>query len=402
MAGKKIFLSYSRVDGEIASRLATDLEYAGADVWFDRDDIRLGSVWEKEIENALTACDCLLFLASCSSVASNKAMNEVHFAIEEKKLVLPIKIDDCKIPLGISRLHYIDFSAGYNNGLQSLLRELNLQDQSGSALPPGTGARGNKARRTTVPATPEKDSTPHETDPAPALASTEKSPGKKGLRVNFTCGVVVAFSLVLVAGSLLLFQQNSGESMADASGDTAYTGTLDTLTTGATADPTNPAAPPPPTASSADALFLMAKENYDRQQFALAFEGFNGAAKAGQPEAMRFLGDLLLTGRGTPVDTTKAIEWYTKAASAGNADALYALGNAYQKGVGVKADTQRATVYYSRAFTAYQKSAEAGDSAAMGKVGQFYRQGIGVKKDTVKAKTWQRRASAAGITNRGQ
>lgn len=399
MAGKKIFLSYSRVDGEIASRLATDLEYAGADVWFDRDDIRLGSVWEKEIENALTACDCLLFLASCSSVASNKAMNEVHFAIEEKKLVLPIKIDDCKIPLGISRLHYIDFSAGYPTGLQALLRELNLQDQSGSAQPPGTGAWGNAARRDTVAAVPEKDRTQQDTDPA--ITSPEKSP-RKGLRVNFTCGVVVAFSLVIVAGSLLLFQENRGEPLADAPGDTAYTGTLDTMTTDATADHTNTAATPPPTASSANALFLMAKEQYDRQQFALAFEGFHGAAKAGQPQAMLFLGNLLLTGRGVPADTTKAIEWYNKAAGAGNADALYALGNAYQKGVGVKTDTQRAAVYYSRAFTAYQKSADAGDSAAMDKVGQLYRQGIGVKTDTVKGKTRQRKASAAGGATRTQ
>jgi hypothetical protein len=131
MPEQKIFFSYSRVDTAIAIRLATDLKNAGANVWLDQLDIALGAIWDLEVEKALVDCSCVLFIASKASVVSNNALNEVYYALEEKKRVLPIKIDDCKIPFRIQRLHYIDLSIDYEAQFESLLNSLKLELKTG-------------------------------------------------------------------------------------------------------------------------------------------------------------------------------------------------------------------------------------------------------------------------------
>jgi len=85
MSFKKIFFSYSRVDGaEFALKLARDLKQKGFDVWIDQEDIRAGAEWDLEIGHALETCDCLLFLESEKSVASNNVLDEVYYALEQK------------------------------------------------------------------------------------------------------------------------------------------------------------------------------------------------------------------------------------------------------------------------------------------------------------------------------
>lgn len=125
MSFKKIFFSYSRVDGsEFALKLAVDLKKQGFDVWIDQQDIRAGSEWDIEIGNALETCDCLLFLESEKSVSSNNVLDEVYYAMEQQKRVIPVIIHDSKTPYRLQRLQHIDFSTDYNLGLSHLVNEL--------------------------------------------------------------------------------------------------------------------------------------------------------------------------------------------------------------------------------------------------------------------------------------
>lgn len=125
MGFKKIFFSYSRVDGSaFALRLARDLKDLGFDVWIDQEDIRAGSEWDVEIEHALETCDCLLFLESERSVSSNNVLDEVYYALEQKKRVIPVIVHDSKTPYRLQRLQHIDFSADYAAGLSQLVQEL--------------------------------------------------------------------------------------------------------------------------------------------------------------------------------------------------------------------------------------------------------------------------------------
>jgi pyruvate/2-oxoglutarate dehydrogenase complex dihydrolipoamide acyltransferase (E2) component len=123
---KKVFFSYARTDSEIVMKLAADLKKKGINVWLDQLDIRPGKVWDVEVERALETCDCLLFIVSEASVGSENVLNEVHYAIEEHKTVLPVLISNCKIPFRVRRLHHVDLITNYEAGLKQLLTALQL------------------------------------------------------------------------------------------------------------------------------------------------------------------------------------------------------------------------------------------------------------------------------------
>lgn len=122
---KKIFFSYSREDGsEFSLRLAQDLKNAGFNIWIDQQNIRAGTEWDIEIGKALETSDCLLFIESEKSVVSNNVLDEVYFALDHQKKVIPVIYHDSKTPYRLQRLQHIDFSKNYDEGLSSLTREL--------------------------------------------------------------------------------------------------------------------------------------------------------------------------------------------------------------------------------------------------------------------------------------
>ncbi|MEP7107673.1 MAG: toll/interleukin-1 receptor domain-containing protein [Ferruginibacter sp.] len=136
---KKIFFSYSRIDGsDFVLRLATDLKKEGFDVWIDQQDIRAGSEWDLEIEKALETCDCLLFIESEKSVVSNNVLDEVYFALEQHKRVIPIIFHDSKTPFRLQRLQHIDFTTDYKKGFVNLINELK-RDAVTELSQPGDG-----------------------------------------------------------------------------------------------------------------------------------------------------------------------------------------------------------------------------------------------------------------------
>lgn len=124
----QIFFSYSRNDGKFALRLGEDLRKAGVDIWIDQIDIPPSEPWDEEIEKALTGSDCLLVILSHTSVASDNVLNEINYALESKKQVLPILLENnIKKPFNIGRLQHIDFTGSYENGLNLLLKALSLE-----------------------------------------------------------------------------------------------------------------------------------------------------------------------------------------------------------------------------------------------------------------------------------
>ncbi len=150
MAKKKIFFSYSRADGsEFALRLAVDLKQKGFDVWIDQEDIRAGSEWDIEIEKALETCDCMLFIETEKSVVSTNVLDEVYFALDENKKVIPVIVVDSKTPFRLKRLQHIDFTKDYAAGLAILETELENSSSTVSYTPEETiieAPASNKAK----------------------------------------------------------------------------------------------------------------------------------------------------------------------------------------------------------------------------------------------------------------
>lgn len=125
MSLQKLFFSYSRNDAAaFATQLAQDLGKEGFDVWIDQQDIRAGMEWDLEIEKALENCECLLFIESEKSVASNNVLDEVYYALGQNKKVIPVIYHDSKTPFRLQRLQHIDFTKDYQAGLSDLVSEL--------------------------------------------------------------------------------------------------------------------------------------------------------------------------------------------------------------------------------------------------------------------------------------
>jgi TIR domain-containing protein len=129
---QKVFFSYSRADAEFALQLATDLRSAGVNLWIDQLDIPAGAQWDNAVEEALKQCPCLLVILSPMSTASQNVMDEVSFAIERNKRILPVLYRNCDIPFRLKRLQYIDFSGDYNVARNKLIDALRAHSTDNS------------------------------------------------------------------------------------------------------------------------------------------------------------------------------------------------------------------------------------------------------------------------------
>jgi hypothetical protein len=125
----KAFFSYSRHDKEFAQKLAKDLRAGGAAVWIDQLDIEPGQHWDTAIEQAVSDSSILLVVLSPDSIQSENVMDEVSYALEERKLVIPVLYRECKIPLRLRRVQYVDARTNYESGLSELLRMLHVEGQ---------------------------------------------------------------------------------------------------------------------------------------------------------------------------------------------------------------------------------------------------------------------------------
>jgi len=120
----QVFISYSRRDSELATQLHDDLEREGMDAWLDNSDISAGYEWDNSIEDAIDNCDYFVLLISESSMASENVLDEVNFARNLDKRIIPVLKEQCTIPYRLQRLQHIDLEENYEHGFQHLLATL--------------------------------------------------------------------------------------------------------------------------------------------------------------------------------------------------------------------------------------------------------------------------------------
>jgi formylglycine-generating enzyme required for sulfatase activity len=128
----KYFFSYARKDSAFVLRLAKELREVGINLWLDQPDILGGQRWDHAVEDALQTCQGMIAVLSPEAVASPNVMDEVSYALEERKIVIPILLRSCTIPFRLRRLQYIDFTADYQTGFSQLLRAMRINQP----LPP--------------------------------------------------------------------------------------------------------------------------------------------------------------------------------------------------------------------------------------------------------------------------
>lgn len=118
------FITYSRSDAGIALQVASYLKSRGSDVWIDQLDIPSGTHWDSAVESALKRCEAVLVLLSPHAVQSPHVLDEIAFALDNQKTVLPVLLGSCEKPLRLHRLQHIDFRAGDQKTLDQICERI--------------------------------------------------------------------------------------------------------------------------------------------------------------------------------------------------------------------------------------------------------------------------------------
>lgn len=124
-----IFISYNHTDRDFAETLAMNLVQAKHNVWIDKWELSAGDSLIEKIEEAIEGADALLVLLSENSINSEWCRKELKSGLlreleEQSVVVIPILVDDCKIPLFIREKLYVDLRRGDDEQFKLLLDSL--------------------------------------------------------------------------------------------------------------------------------------------------------------------------------------------------------------------------------------------------------------------------------------
>jgi hypothetical protein len=129
--GKKrkisIFISHSNKDNTFVNRLIESLEENSIFTSTDEKALSVGDNLANKLERIMTNCDYIIFVISKNFTESEWVRREIDMAVELKKRILPIVIDDLnekEIPHFLRDLVYADFREDYENGFDFLLRSI--------------------------------------------------------------------------------------------------------------------------------------------------------------------------------------------------------------------------------------------------------------------------------------
>lgn len=114
-----IFLSHSTIDKTFTRWLAHRLDRAGAKVWIDEAEIKVGESLVQKLGSAITSSEYVAAVISKSSVTSSWVQHELQVAMTreiqgKKSIVLPLLIDDVEMPAYLIDKKYADFRRADN------------------------------------------------------------------------------------------------------------------------------------------------------------------------------------------------------------------------------------------------------------------------------------------------
>jgi hypothetical protein len=106
MNNQRVFLSYSYKDKEKVDRVASELRNSGIDIWYDYQDIDVGSDWNKKIRYEIESSDTVIVFLSKSFLSSEWSQRELwQFLNESEKRsinIIPVALERVRIPSDLS------------------------------------------------------------------------------------------------------------------------------------------------------------------------------------------------------------------------------------------------------------------------------------------------------------
>lgn len=136
----RIFISYSHVDLEIASKISTALKASGHQIWKWDETLKPGDNIAKKMSEGVEGADAFLLIVSSNSLASKSVMHEFSaLALSEiskrEFRIIPILIDQTPVPSYLSSYLYLDISQNIDQGIAILLESLAQADRASLSKP---------------------------------------------------------------------------------------------------------------------------------------------------------------------------------------------------------------------------------------------------------------------------
>ncbi|MBU3920781.1 ATP-binding cassette domain-containing protein [Hyphomonas sp.] len=120
----RIFVCYSRENQPAVQDALVAFQGAAVRPWIDIRDIRTHENWERAVEQGLRGSGAVLIVLSHAAVGSPHVQNEISFALNTRKRVYVLKIDDCELPLRLSGHNYVDGSGNARAALRAVVADI--------------------------------------------------------------------------------------------------------------------------------------------------------------------------------------------------------------------------------------------------------------------------------------
>ena len=95
-----VFMSYSHLDRTVAGEFLAFLQFHGVRVWYDAG-IPVGDNWKNVIADKLEHASAVILLCSKNSTSSEDVKTEVDCAIDYRKKILRVRLDESEFDRGI-------------------------------------------------------------------------------------------------------------------------------------------------------------------------------------------------------------------------------------------------------------------------------------------------------------
>lgn len=366
-----VFISYSRKNSTIVNEFVSLLEQNGFTIWLDKNGVESGDAFKQIIVRAIENSTCVLFFSSQESNLSSWTAKEIGVAVYEKKVIIPIKIDNSKynseIKFDLINLDYIDYT---NVDFRAEMKKKLLTTLS---------SKCHKALHNPPMLNTVEESIPHVKEPSLRKNFTHLLRSTK-LKMAFLISGIIIIA-IYVYGKNFMFVKWGRENYAIAKMMLEKKDTMSAIPyLLKSMDYGNSTA-----MAEMGVCYFKGRGGLTKDSM-MAYNLFEQSVEKGDAIGQYWLGDFYEHGHCVQKDSVKAFKLFEQSARNGYSLGMYRLAFCYIYGIGVKCDTLRA-------FNWAKQSAELGDGGGQNLLGWFYQYGHGVKLDTIEAIKWYKKSA---------
>ena len=363
------FISYSSKNKDSADAIRNLFQKHQIDTWMAPNNIPVGSKYAQVINHALKECACLVLLLTQNAQDSLWVAKEVERAINYKKVIIPIQLEDLVLNdefefyICTDQVVFVSKIDESTTEIKNILKRVAACVNQDDHLPVST---------------------------VQAVENNAAQPAEQGTVDQWEC-YNLGYSYEFGVGRPINYEEAVKWYLKSANQGNAWSqNRLGDCYMNGNGVPKNP--------ETAVKWYTLGANNQDKtaqynlascymngtgvaKNCAMAFDYYCKAANQGHEWAQYAVGFCYEFGQGVGVDYIQACRWYQKAAEQGNSWSQHRLGESYYYGKGVPQD-------YQKAFYWLKLAADSNNKGVYSLVAECYRNGLGVERNLQLAEYW--------------